>query len=95
MPRSRRKPARPGALADLSPSRIAAQIAILQFSYYSAAVALIVFVTLVAGQHPDTSLIFDWHSLRADVTTGWTVALCWILVAVFTYVKPGLTGMHS
>lgn len=84
MPRSRRKPARPGALADLSPSRILSQIAILQFCYYSAAVALIVFVTLVAGQHPNAGLVFDWRNLRADVTTGWTVALCWILVAVFT-----------
>lgn len=84
MRRSRRKPARPGALADLSPWRILSQIAVLQFCYYGAAVILMVFVTLVAGQHPNAALIFDWKSVRGDITSGWTTALCWILSALFT-----------
>ena len=76
----RRRPPRPGALADLSPLRIASQIALLQLCYYGAALVLIVFTTFVAGQHPDPSLLLDWKNVRGDVTTGWTLGLCWVLV---------------
>ncbi|QIX00992.1 hypothetical protein AMS68_006509 [Peltaster fructicola] len=86
MARSRRKPARPGALADLSPWRILSQIAILQFCYYTAAVTLTVFITLVAGEHPNAALLLDWKSVRGDVTSGWTSALCWVLAALFTVI---------
>ncbi|KAJ8612792.1 hypothetical protein MRB53_037263 [Persea americana] len=86
MPRSRRKPARPGALRDLSPSKILSQIAILQVSYYFAAMILLVFITLVSGQHPNAGLIFDWRNLRADITSGWTIGLCWMLVSLFSVI---------
>lgn len=86
MPRSRRRPARPGALSDLSPTRILTQIALLQLSYYVGAAILILFVALVAGQQPGAGLILDWRNIRGDVTTGWTAALCWLLNAVVTYV---------
>ena len=82
----RRRPPRPGALADLSPSRIIKQIALLQLSYYGVAIVLIVFTTFVAGRHPDTKAILDWRELRGDVTTGWTLALCWLLGSLITYV---------
>jgi hypothetical protein len=82
----RRRPPRPGALADLSPSRIIKQIALLQFFYYGVAIVLIVFTTFVAGRHPDTKAILDWRELRGDVTTGWTLALCWLLGSLITYV---------
>ena len=99
----RRRPPRPGALADLSPSRIIKQIALLQLCYYGVAIVLIVFTTFVAGRHPDTKAILDWRELRGDVTTGWTLALCWLLGSLITYVAcydhlqptPGTTADHA
>jgi len=84
----RRRPPRPGALADLAPLRILSQIASLQFCYYAVAIVLIVFTTFVAGQHPNPGLFFDWHNIRGDVTTGWTLGLCWMLTSLITYVHP-------
>ena len=90
MPR-RRRPPRPGALADLSPLRILTQIAILQACYYAVALVLIFFTTFVAGQHPNAGLLLDWHNVRGDVTTGWTLALCWGLDALMMYVDASET----
>ena len=84
MPR-RRRPPRPGALADLSPLRILTQMVALQAFYYGVALVLIVFTTFVAGRHPNAGLLLDWHNLRGDVTTGWTLALCWMLDSLITY----------
>jgi len=78
MPR-RRRPARPGALADLAPLRILTQILVLQALYYAVAGALILFTTLVAGQQVSLDLLLSWRSVRGDVTTGWTLALCWMM----------------
>lgn len=78
MPR-RRRPARPGALADLAPFRILTQILVLQALYYACAAALILFTTLVAGKEVSISLLLDWKEVRGDVTTGWTLALCWMM----------------
>jgi len=61
-------------------------MALLQFFYYGVAIVLIVFTTFVAGRHPDTKAILDWRELRGDVTTGWTLALCWLLGSLITYV---------
>ena len=94
MPR-RRRPPRPGALADLSPLRILTQIAILQACYYAVALVLIVFTTFVAGQHPNAGLLLDWHNVRGDVTTGWTLALCWGLDALMMYVNMSETENKS
>ena len=91
----RRRPPRPGALADLSPSRILKQMALLQFFYYGVAIVLIVFTTFVAGRHPDTKAILDWRELRGDVTTGWTLALCWLLGSLITYVSLSHSGYKS
>lgn len=85
MPR-RRRPPRPGALADLRPWNILSQMLLLQGFYYAIALILIVFTTFVAGKHPDPSQIFDWRNVRGDVTTGWTLGLCWMLDALVTYV---------
>lgn len=85
MPR-RRRPPRPGALADLAPLRILTQMAALQSCYYGVALVLIVFTTIVAGQHPEPGLLFDWHHVRADVTTGWTLGLCWMLDSLITVI---------
>ncbi|KAK4556478.1 hypothetical protein LTR86_006622 [Recurvomyces mirabilis] len=78
----RRRPPRPGALADLAPLRILTQIALLQGIYYFVACVLITFITFVAGQQPTLDRIFNWHELRGDVTTGWTLGLCWVLDAL-------------
>ncbi|TKX24467.1 hypothetical protein C1H76_3074 [Elsinoe australis] len=81
MPR-RRRPARPGALADLAPRRILTQIVVLQALYYLCAAALIIFTTLVAGKPVSLDLLFNWETVRGDVTTGWTLALCWMFDAL-------------
>ncbi|KZM27341.1 hypothetical protein ST47_g1517 [Ascochyta rabiei] len=78
MPR-RRRPPRPGALADLSPTRIASQIVLLQLAYYACAAVLIVFTALVAGKEISLDLLFSWETLRGDTTVGWTLGLVWIL----------------
>lgn len=80
----RRRPPRPGALADLAPLRILRHIVMLQLSYYGVAIILIVFVTLTAGGHVSAGQIFDWRLVRSDVTTGWTLGLCWMLDALIT-----------
>ena len=78
MPR-RRRPPRPGALADLAPLRILTQIAILQVLYYVVAAVLILFTTLVAGKEVKLDLLLNWRSLRGDITVGWMLGLCWLL----------------
>lgn len=85
MPR-RRRPPRPGALADLSPTRILTQIVLLQLAYYACAGVLIVFTALVAGKELNTDLIFSWRTLRGDTTVGWTFALVWVLSSLTWYV---------
>jgi hypothetical protein len=75
----RRRPPRPGALADLSPTRILSQIVLLQLAYYACAAVLIVFTAIVAGQKPSADLLFNWDSLRGDTTVGWTLGLVWVL----------------
>ena len=84
----RRRPPRPGALADLAPLRILTQILFLQLFYYGIAIVLIVFTTLVEGEHVRPGMIFDWRNLRGDVTTGWTLGLCWMLDSLGMYVPP-------
>jgi hypothetical protein len=83
MPR-RRRPPRPGALKDLAPLRILTQILILQAFYYIVGLGLILFTTVVAGRSPNAGLLLDWRNLRGDVTTGWTLGLCWMLDSLFT-----------
>lgn len=84
MPR-RRRPPRPGALADLSPTRIATQIVLLQLAYYACAAVLIVFTALVAGKEISLDLVFNWETLRGDTTVGWTLGLVWILNSLTRY----------
>lgn len=84
----RRRPARPGALDDMAPRKILGQIVVLQLLYYAIAAALILFTTLVAGQPVTLDLLLSWKSVRGDVTTGWTLALCWLLDSLISYVVP-------
>jgi len=84
---ARRRPTRPGALKDLVPLRIASHIALLQLCYYAVAGILIIFTTIVAGHKVELSALFDWHTVRGDVTTGWTLGLCWMLTSLITYVN--------
>lgn len=85
MPR-RRRPARPGALADLAPTKILSQIVVLQIVYYGIAAALILFSTLVAGSPVTIDLLLSWKTVRADITTGWLLALCWMMDSLLWYV---------
>ncbi|EON68915.1 hypothetical protein W97_08173 [Coniosporium apollinis CBS 100218] len=78
MPR-RRRPPRPGALADLAPLRILTQIALLQVLYYACAAVLILFTALVAGKELSLDLLLSWRSLRGDITVGWMLGLVWML----------------
>ncbi|KAF1817650.1 hypothetical protein P152DRAFT_454223, partial [Eremomyces bilateralis CBS 781.70] len=75
----RRRPPRPGALADVSPLRIFTQIVILQAAYYASAAVLIVFTALVAGTPLRLELLLNWRTVRADNTVGWMYALVWVL----------------
>ena len=86
MPPRRRRPPRPGALSDLPPLRILRSILLLQASYYSTSLILILFTTLVLGQHFTLSLILDWRSVRGDSTLGWIVGMCWLLTGFVTSV---------
>lgn len=88
MPR-RRRPPRAGALGELPPLKIAAQIATLQALFYVAALALMLFTTLVAGTSFSLDLIFSWDRVRGDTTQGWLMAFVWILDGGFCmYVSP-------
>lgn len=84
MPR-RRRPPRPGALADLAPLRIATQIVVLQLLYYLSAGILILFTALVAGAPIRLELLFSWKSLRGDVTIGWMLGVVWMLNSLIAY----------
>jgi hypothetical protein len=86
MPR-RRRPPRPGALADLSPTRILTQIVLLQLAYYACAAVLIVFTAIVAGKEVSTDLLLNWRSLRGDTTVGWTLGLVWVLNSLIWYAQ--------
>ncbi|KAF2859580.1 hypothetical protein K470DRAFT_258757 [Piedraia hortae CBS 480.64] len=75
MPPPRRRKAQNDPLAILT------QIALLQLGFYAAAAVLITFSALAAGWKLSPDLFLDWRSVRTDAATGWTLALCWILVA--------------
>lgn len=83
----RRRPARPGALADLAPTRILSQILLLQLLYYAVAAALILFTALVAGKQVTLDLVLSWRTLRGDITTGWMLGLCWMMDSLIWYVN--------
>lgn len=82
----RRRPPRSGAIAELPPLRILAQIAALQGIYYAAALVLMFFTTLVAGTRFSLDLVFGWASLRGDTTQGWLIGFVWLCCAGVTYV---------
>ncbi|PTB44550.1 uncharacterized protein TrAFT101_003100 [Trichoderma asperellum] len=75
----RRRPPRAGALTELQPLKIAAQIASLQALYYLAALVLMLFTALVAGMSFNFNLILGWDRVRGDTTQGWLLAFVWIL----------------
>lgn len=78
MPR-RRRPPRAGALSDLQPLKIAAQILTLQVLFYLASLILFLFTALVAGSPFGADLIFGWDRVRGDTTQGWVLAFVWVL----------------
>ncbi|KEZ44065.1 hypothetical protein SAPIO_CDS3809 [Scedosporium apiospermum] len=79
MPPRRRRLRRPGALSELPPLRIVTQIAALQSVYYSAAILLTLFTSLVAGLPFGLDLVFGWEAVRGDTTQGWLMAFVWTL----------------
>ncbi|KAI0454650.1 integral membrane protein S linking to the trans Golgi network-domain-containing protein [Xylaria acuta] len=80
MPR-RRRPPRSGAIAELPPLRILGQIAALQGIYYSVALVLMLFTSLVMGLQFNLDLVFGWTSLRGDNTQGWLIGFVWLCCA--------------
>lgn len=81
----RRRPPRPGALADHAPLRILRKILLLQSSYYTCAAVLIVFTVLVAGKELKLDLVLSWRTIRPDTTVGWMLALVWLLNSLIRY----------
>jgi hypothetical protein len=75
----RRRPPRPGALAELPPLKILTQIAALQALYYAAALVLMLFTVLVAGSKFSLDLVFGWDAVRGDTTQGWLMGFIWVL----------------
>lgn len=82
----RRRPPRSGAIAELPPLRILGQIAALQGIYYSVALVLMLFTSLVMGLQFNLDLVFGWASLRGDNTQGWLIAFVWLCCAGAVYV---------
>jgi len=90
MPR-RRRPPRAGAVTELPPLRILGQMAALQALYYTAALVLMLFTSLVAGRAFALDLVFGWEPVRGDTTQGWLVAFVWVLDGgFFMWVSPPL-----
>ncbi len=85
MPR-RRRPPRPGAIAELPPLRILGQIAALQGIYYAVALVLMLFTSLVMGLQFSLDFVFGWASLRGDNTQGWLIGFVWLCCAGAEYV---------
>ncbi|KAH7322756.1 integral membrane protein [Stachybotrys elegans] len=79
----RRRPPRAGALGEVPPARIAAQIAVLQLLYYAVALVLMLFTTLIAGSSFSIDLVLGWDCVRGDTTNGWLIALVWVLTGGF------------
>ncbi|KAK4154317.1 integral membrane protein S linking to the trans Golgi network-domain-containing protein [Chaetomidium leptoderma] len=75
----RRRPPRPGALAELPPLKILSQIAALQGLYYAVAIVLMLFTVLVAGTKFSMDLVFGWDAVRGDTTQGWLMGFIWVL----------------
>ncbi|KAL2268307.1 hypothetical protein VTJ83DRAFT_3153 [Remersonia thermophila] len=75
----RRRPPRPGAISELPPLKILSQIAALQGLYYGAALLLMLFTVLVAGQKFSMDLVFGWDAVRGDTTQGWLMGFIWVL----------------
>ncbi|CAH0037725.1 unnamed protein product [Clonostachys solani] len=75
----RRRPPRAGALNELPPLKIAAQIAVLQALFYVSALVLMVFTALIGGMSFGPDLILGWDRIRGDTTRGWMLALVWII----------------
>lgn len=94
MPR-RRRPPRPGAIAELPPLRILGQIAALQLVYYSVALVLMLFTSLVMGINFQLDLIFGWASLRGDNTQGWSIGFVWLCCAGAMYVPAFPPPLHQ
>lgn len=84
----RRRPPRAGALTELPPLKIAAQIATLQVLYYVAALVLMLFTALVAGMSFSLDLILGWDRVRGDTTQGWLIAFVWLLNGGFCMCGP-------
>ncbi|KAI0554721.1 integral membrane protein S linking to the trans Golgi network-domain-containing protein [Xylaria curta] len=77
----RRRPPRSGAIAELPPLRILGQIAALQGIYYSVALVLMLFTSLVMGLQFNLDLVFGWANLRGDNTQGWLIGFVWLCCA--------------
>lgn len=84
----RRRPRRSGALGELPPLKILAQISIIQAILYASLTALMFFTERVSGRDFSFNLVFGWSGIRGDTTEGWLTAFVWILAA-------GLVGAAS
>ncbi|KAL1900504.1 hypothetical protein Sste5346_002225 [Sporothrix stenoceras] len=77
----RRRPRRSGALGELPPLKILAQISIIQAILYVALTVFMFFTERVSGRDFSFNLVFGWSGIRGDTTEGWLTAFVWILAA--------------
>lgn len=82
MPR-RRRPPRAGAVAELPPLKILAQIALLQACFYVACLVLYPFACVVGGWSFSWSLVFGWNGIRGDTSRGLVMGFVLVLVGGF------------
>ncbi|OIW26569.1 hypothetical protein CONLIGDRAFT_655957 [Coniochaeta ligniaria NRRL 30616] len=75
----RRRPPRSGAISELPPLKILSQILALQTAYYTAALVLTLFTSLVAGTKFSLDLVFSWQAVRGDTTQGWVWGFLWVV----------------
>ena len=71
------------------------QIVGIQAAYYASFFALTAFTTVVAGLHFTLDYIFDWKTIRADNTLGWTWGFIWVLNALVMYVPCPLQSLYQ
>lgn len=66
-------------MTEMPPLRILSQMAALQGLYYGAALVLMVFTSLVAGNTFSLDMVFGWSGVRGDTAQGWMLAFLWVL----------------
>lgn len=68
----------------LAPKRLLSQILLLQVVYYAIGTVLIGFYYAISGEHFSIKIVFSWEQVQSSNTTGWSLALLWLLDTFFS-----------